>query len=94
MAKRKAKVASRTKPGRRAIALHKTSDLTRTRVFRGIHQVLREHGIAGRVAAVHLTAARAADAGAEPCPDGQIRRIVCTQQDDGTVVCEEKCVPV
>jgi hypothetical protein len=80
------------------VSLHKAPPRVRASVLRGIHRVLQDHGIAGRVAAVHLEpAAAAADVtAADPnmCPPGTIRRVVCVRQPDGTLSCEEKCTPV
>jgi hypothetical protein len=96
---RKAKSTSRKsnvrkRASKRAVtarALHKTSAQTRASVFRGIHRVLKEHGVTGRVAQMHLDTASPIG---EPCPPNTIRRVVCSRQDDGTMQCEEQCVPV
>jgi hypothetical protein len=58
-------------------------------VFRGIDDMLREHGIAQRVAALHLEPAESKE-----CPPGTVLRQVCWRDEDGQLVCEERCVPI
>jgi hypothetical protein len=70
-------------------ALHKVSAKKRATVFRQINRVLKKHGIAGTVAAMHFESAAL-----EPCPPDTIRRVVCRRQPSGTIKCEELCVPV
>lgn len=75
------------------MALHRASRATRAGVLRGIDRVLREHAVEGEFAELHLTPP--ADAPSEgPCPDGTVRRMVCHRDQSGTLVCEERCVPV
>ena len=91
VAKAKKKAASATR--RPTSSLPETSAKTRASLFKGIHQVLDAHGIAGQVAELHLDATAPANVAA-PCPPNTIRRVVCVRQDDGTMHCEERCVPV
>jgi len=69
--------------------LHKVSAKKRTAVFRQVNRVLQKHGIAGAVAEMHFESASVT-----PCPPNTIRRIVCRRQPNGTVRCQELCVPV
>jgi hypothetical protein len=58
-------------------------------VLRGIHSVLRAHGISGRI--THMRMKVTARAG--QCPDGQVWRMVCEPDENGTTQCDFKCVP-
>ena len=91
VAKARKKAAKRT-ARRTTSSLPETSAKTRASLFKGIHQVLDAHGIAGQVAELHIDGANASVAA--PCPPNTIQRVVCVRQDDGTMHCEERCVPV
>jgi hypothetical protein len=87
MAKKKAHKSSRKR-----VKMHEAPKSTRTSIFRAMNAVLRDHGVPGTVRTLHI--ATSAPSAAGGCPDGQVRRTVCVKQDDGTIVCEERCEPV
>lgn len=70
----------------------------RARVFREVRKALAAEGLSDNLAALQFDApttpadARSMDAG--PCPPGQIQRVVCFRDGNGTVVCELRCQPV
>jgi hypothetical protein len=97
------RATARTSPRKAAptpTALPDASAKTRAAILAGIRRVLKEHGVKEDLAELHLettTAARATTTAARaftPCPPGTILRVVCFRQADGTLVCEERCVPL
>jgi hypothetical protein len=92
--KKKAAKAKRRNAGKpRRVPLHRASKAARARVMRGFKRVLAEHAIAGDVAAVHFDLA-GTPAAARACPPRTVRRLVCFRNNAGTLVCEERCVPL
>jgi hypothetical protein len=67
---------------------------TRAAILKGIRRVLKEQGVAGDLAEVHVDTTTAALGLAAPCPPNTISRMVCFRRPDGTLVCEERCVPI
>jgi transposase len=94
----KRKAPARTAAKKPAMSLESASASQQKKLFRALRQVMREFGVRGEVAAVHVTPAptRAAAeaAAAAGCPPGQVSRVVCAKQPDGTVVCRLECQPV
>jgi len=95
MAKKKATKSKGPAKSAKRLKLHEAPKSTQAKVFRRMNAVLKEHGLSGRVDALHLAAAappRVAVAG--PCGPGEVRRTVCFRRPDGVIVCEERCMPV
>ena len=88
--KKKKTTASRNR--RTVAALHTASPTHQARLFRALRKVMKAHGVHDDIAAVHLTARAATVPGG--CPPGQVARIVCVKQPDGTVVCHSECQPI
>jgi hypothetical protein len=66
----------------------------RARIFDSLERRLKELGVNGSLASVHLvTEATARETALVGCPAGQVRRMVCNKVH-GVVVCEPKCVTV
>lgn len=92
--KKKAAKARRQRVGKsRRVPLHRVSKAARARVMRDFKRVLAEHDIAGDVAEVHFDVA-GTPAAAGACPPGTVRRLICFRNAAGTLVCEERCVPL
>jgi len=81
------------KVARARVDLHNAPKATRARVLRGITRVLAENGVAGEIAELHFELAGPPPVGGA-CPPGTVRRIVCFRNQSGTLVCEERCVPL
>jgi hypothetical protein len=106
--RKKESVRKRRSNLRTPIAL--ASAAKRARVFRAFRKVLENEGLSGVLASVHFDAPQAPgptdgamvgfapDAGrvgrSEPCPPGQVVRIVCFMDSNGTVVCKPRCQPL
>ena len=71
-----------------SVHLPRASARLRRTVMRDVGNVLKSHGVAGRVAELHLAGFSAEDGN---CPNGQTKHVVCKKQADGSVVCTEEC---
>jgi hypothetical protein len=105
-AKRASKAPTTAKKGtakrtvrRKPIDLRSASAATQQRVFRALSAALRKAGVAGRLGRIEVEGPVepgrtpfGAAAGGGACPDGFVLRLVCERRD-GTVVCQERCVP-
>jgi hypothetical protein len=89
---KKKNMAGRARSRATAPPLHEASPAHQARLFRALARVMTQHGVNDEIAAVHLTARAAAVPGG--CPPGQVARIVCVKQPDGTVACRSECQPI
>lgn len=97
MAKKTAATPKANAPAPKQVKLHEAPTSTQSKLFSGINALLKEHGVSGKVSMLQLdpAAAKAIPAAvAVGCPPGQVRKTVCFRREDGTIVCEEKCVPL
>lgn len=74
--------------------LHEMSPTQQAGVLQDIQQVLQARGVAGQVAQLHIEQPPSPAGAAVRCPPNTVRRVVCARQPDGTIVCQERCVPV
>lgn len=96
-AKKRARAASKrtgSKKGKvKPVSLPDASEQQRATIFRALTRTLAEHGVRGEITELHLEVAGQV-LEAVPCPQGSVRRMVCSRRPDNTLVCQDRCVPV
>jgi hypothetical protein len=77
------------------VSIDELSEPQRASAFRAIEAALRQKGVGGKIAALHLTtdATRSTVLGLTSCRPGEVRRMVCRRNPTGVVVCGPRCVP-
>ena len=79
------------KTARLAVPLDSLSAAQQESVFLALAATLRQKGVSGELTEV-LFADETQDIGLLRCPEGEIRRMVCTKNANGVVVCAPRCV--